>query len=146
VITYYGRFPVSHFGNPSESVQRQRRAQRKTFARRGGLIRIAVGSETTVQDLADDWMMTHDMVHLNISGRPRTAITDRGRHRHLRRAHRANSSCQVDAKSMWADLVRDMPKGLPGPGDEGLDAHIPGLRTYWGGALFCFNGRYLESA
>jgi hypothetical protein len=39
---------------------------------------------------------------------------------------------------MWADLVRDMPKGLPEPGDQGLDNTHTWGRTYWGGALFCF--------
>jgi predicted metalloprotease with PDZ domain len=39
---------------------------------------------------------------------------------------------------MWADLVRDMPKGLPQGGDEGLDHTHTWGRTYWGGALFCF--------
>jgi hypothetical protein len=38
---------------------------------------------------------------------------------------------------MWLDLVRDMPQGLPQPGDRGLDHTHTWGRTYWGGALFC---------
>jgi hypothetical protein len=38
---------------------------------------------------------------------------------------------------MWSDLVRDLPQGLPGPGDQGLDVTHTWGRTYWGGALFC---------
>jgi hypothetical protein len=34
-------------------------------------------------------------------------------------------------------MVRDMPKGLPGPGDRGLDRTHTWGRTYWGGAIFC---------
>ena len=40
---------------------------------------------------------------------------------------------------MWADLIRDMPKGQPQAGDEGLDRTHTWGRTYWGGALFCFD-------
>jgi predicted metalloprotease with PDZ domain len=38
---------------------------------------------------------------------------------------------------MWSDLIRDLPQGLPKPGDQGLDATHTWGRTYWGGALFC---------
>jgi hypothetical protein len=43
----------------------------------------------------------------------------------------------MDVNQMWFEVVRDMPKGLPGPGDEGLDHTHTWGRTYWGGALFC---------
>ena len=34
-------------------------------------------------------------------------------------------------------MVRDMPKGDPQPGDQGLDNTHTWGRTYWGGAQFC---------
>ncbi len=34
-------------------------------------------------------------------------------------------------------MVRDMPKGEPGPFDHGLDRTHSWASTYWGGALFC---------
>ena len=34
-------------------------------------------------------------------------------------------------------MVRDMPKGLPQAGDEGLDNTDTWGRKYWGGAMFC---------
>jgi len=43
-----------------------------------------------------------------------------------------------DAPSMWRDLVRDMPQGLPMAGGEGLDHTHTWGRTYWGVAIFCF--------
>jgi hypothetical protein len=42
------------------------------------------------------------------------------------------------AQQVWSDLVRDLPQGLPEPGDRGLDFTPTWARTYWGGALFCF--------
>jgi hypothetical protein len=44
----------------------------------------------------------------------------------------------MGAERMWADLVRDMPKGEPREGDQGIDHTHTWGRTYWGGALFCF--------
>ena len=38
---------------------------------------------------------------------------------------------------MWHDIVRDMQKGEPAAGDEGLDHTHTWGRTYWGGAIFC---------
>jgi hypothetical protein len=43
----------------------------------------------------------------------------------------------LPVEKVWSDLVEGLPKGLPKPGDRGLD-HTPTWgRTYWGGALFC---------
>jgi predicted metalloprotease with PDZ domain len=44
---------------------------------------------------------------------------------------------QLDAKTIWRDMMDGMPKGEPGAGDEGLDRTHTWGRTYWGGALFC---------
>jgi hypothetical protein len=40
-------------------------------------------------------------------------------------------------EKIWADMVHDMPKGNPQPGDHGLDNTPTWGRTYWGGAQFC---------
>ena len=34
-------------------------------------------------------------------------------------------------------MMRDMPKGLPQAGDQGLDNTATWGRKYWGGAMFC---------
>jgi hypothetical protein len=44
---------------------------------------------------------------------------------------------QLDAKTIWRDMMDGMPKGEPAAGDEGLDRTHTWGRTYWGGALFC---------
>jgi hypothetical protein len=43
----------------------------------------------------------------------------------------------LEPSKMWSDLIRDLPQGLPRPGDQGLDFTHTWGRTYWGGALFC---------
>jgi hypothetical protein len=35
-----------------------------TFGDQGGRISIRVGNETSLSELASDWMLTHEMVHL----------------------------------------------------------------------------------
>ena len=44
---------------------------------------------------------------------------------------------QFSVKLVWRDLVVGLPRGLPQPGDRGLDFTPTWGRTYWGGALFC---------
>src|SRR5207245_9318093 len=41
-------------------------------------------------------------------------------------------------QDVFAEQIRQMPKGLPQSGDRGLDHTHTWGRTYWGGALFCF--------
>jgi len=43
----------------------------------------------------------------------------------------------MQVKEVWGTFVRDMPKGEPEPGDQGLDNTHTWGRTYWGGAMFC---------
>jgi hypothetical protein len=43
---------------------------------------------------------------------------------------------QLSEATIWRDMLRDMPKGLPASGDRGLDNTHTWGRTYWGGALF----------
>ena len=43
----------------------------------------------------------------------------------------------LTAQEIWRAMMRDMPKGLPQAGDQGLDNTDTWGRKYWGGALFC---------
>jgi predicted metalloprotease with PDZ domain len=43
----------------------------------------------------------------------------------------------MQVAEVWRTFVRDMPKGEPGEGDQGLDKTHTWGRTYWGGAIFC---------
>jgi hypothetical protein len=82
-------------------------------------------------------MMTHELVH--------TAFPDVDEEHHWIEEGIATyvepiARVQIGdlaAKQIWADMVRDMPKGEPQPFDEGLDHTHTWGRTYWGGALFC---------
>jgi hypothetical protein len=139
IATYYGRFPVPHLDLRVVPTTGRGVRGGKTFGQSdGGSIRIHVGSETIVAGLARDWMLTHEMVHLSF---PSVAEThhwiEEGIATYVEPIARVRAG-HLDVHEMWFELVRDLPQGLPGPGDKGLDNTHTWARTYWGGALFCF--------
>jgi hypothetical protein len=138
VTTYYGRYPRPHVlirvlpsgGRGVHGAQ--------TFGRDGGFIRIRVGADASAAELMDDWTMTHEMVHLAFpSMADEHHWIEEGLATYVEPIARIQAG-QMKAERMWADLVRDMPKGEPDDGDKGLDRTHTWGRTYWGGALFCF--------
>jgi hypothetical protein len=138
VIAYYGHFPVKHVLLQIRSFEGNGVQGGQTFAAHGGFIRIAVGTQTTDADLHSDWMLTHEMVHLTFPSMPdQNHWIEEGIATYVEPIARIQAG-QFNAPRMWFELVRDMPKGQPQSGDEGLDHTHTWGRTYWGGALFCF--------
>jgi hypothetical protein len=138
IATYYGRYPVPHAAIRIIPIDGSGIRHGQTFGYDGGFIKIRVGSDTPASELADDWMLTHEMVHL---GFPSVAEEhhwiEEGIAVYVEPIARIQAK-QMDASRMWADLARDMPKGVPRPDDKGLDHTHTWASTYWGGALFCF--------
>jgi len=139
VKTYYGRYPVPQvrlrvIPSSGEGVRGG-----TTFGEAdGGFIRIHVGGNTNMADLADDWMLTHEMVHLGFPSMPRNHHwIEEGIATYVEPIARVRAG-RLDAYEMWFELVRDLHQGLPQAGDQGLDNTHTWARTYWGGALFCF--------
>src|SRR6266849_1468595 len=138
VATYYGRYPVPRAQIHIIPVDGNGVRHGQTFGYNGGLIKIRVGRETPASELADDWMLTHEMVHLSFpSMADEHHWIEEGIAVYVEPIARIQAK-QMSAEQMWADLVRDMPKGEPQQGDRGLDHTRSWGRTYWGGALFCF--------
>jgi hypothetical protein len=138
VAAYYGRYPVPHVQLRIIPVDGSGVRHGQTFGYDGGLVKIRVGEQTQAAELANDWMLTHEMVHLSF---PSMADDhhwiEEGIAVYVEPIARIQAK-QMVAEQMWADLVRDMPKGEPQEGDRGLDHTHSWGRTYWGGALFCF--------
>jgi len=139
VTAYYGRFPVPHYTLRVIAFDGSGVRHGTTWARMGGLTRIYVGSQTTAQDFADDWMLTHEMLHLAFPSMmgDENHWLEEGLSVYVEPIARIRAG-HWTALQMWGELVRDMPKGEPQEGDEGLDRTHTWARTYWGGALFCF--------
>jgi hypothetical protein len=102
-----------------------------------GFTRIRIGQHTTAAELADDWMMTHELVHMAFPSLPDDQHwMEEGQATYIEPVARVMTG-ELKAADIWRDMVRDMPKGEPQPGDEGLDHTHTWGRTYWGGAMFC---------
>jgi len=137
IVAYYGRFPVPHLRIQIEPSGGNGIRGGKTFGRGGGLIVVHVGSQTPGIELASDWMMTHEMVHLTFpSMADEHHWIEEGIATYVEPIGRIQAG-KMDPAEMWRDLVRDMPKGEPRAGDKGLDHTHTWGRTYWGGALYC---------
>src|SRR5713101_4323637 len=138
VTAYYSRFPVPHLALRIASFEGTGVRHGQTFGRDGGLITISVGNKTPPARLAEDWMLTHEMVHLAFPSLERNHHwMEEGLSTYVEPIARIRAG-HWTARQMWMDLVRDLPKGLPEEGDKGLDNTHTWGRTYWGGALFCF--------
>src|SRR5882672_1857788 len=137
VTAYYGRFPVSQVLIRITPFEGRGVRNGMTFGDRGGRITIRVGNKTSPSDLASDWMLTHEMVHLAFpSVDEKHHWIEEGIATYVEPIARIQAG-NLTAEQMWFDLVRDMPQGLPQAGDRGLDHTHTWGRTYWGGALFC---------
>ena len=100
-------------------------------------IHVRLGQSTTDRDLADDWVMTHEMFHLAFPSIGDDYVwLSEGLASYLEPLARARQGTISPAK-VWADLVEGMPQGQPEPGDRGLDQTHTWGRTYWGGSMFC---------
>jgi hypothetical protein len=138
VATYYGRYPVPHLVLRIIPFQGNGVRHGQTWGRRGGLIKIGIGSETQAPELAGDWMLTHEMVHLSFpSVADEHHWIEEGIATYVEPIARIQAK-QLSASQMWADVFRDMPKGVLQRREKGLDHTHTWASTYWGGALFCF--------
>ena len=137
VTAYYGRFPVPRVRVLVIPGSGRGIRGGTTYGYRGAAIKVTAGRETRAEDLLRDWVMTHEMVHLALP----QLVGDHdwlgeGIATYVEPIGRVQSG-SLPVEKVWSDLVDGLPKGLPKPGDRGLD-HTPTWgRTYWGGALFC---------
>jgi hypothetical protein len=138
VATYYTRFPVPHLTLRVISFDGSGVRHGMTWGREGGLIVIHAGNKTTPEEFAEDWMLTHEMIHLAFpSMADEHHWIEEGLSVYVEPIARIRAGHWTAVK-MWSDLVRDMPKGEPQTGDQGMDHTHTWGRTYWGGALFGF--------
>jgi hypothetical protein len=146
VTEYFGRFPVQHprvMVRPTEG--RGGVFHGTAFGGpRGAFTRISVGQATTEKQLDDDWMMTHEFIHMafpDLSGPDVSGESDQhhwmeeGMATYIEPIARAQIGRMTNER-VWGDFARDMPQGLPQAGDRGLDRTPTWGRTYWGGAIF----------
>ena len=110
----------------------------KTWGYRGGLIRVQVGREVTEAQLMDDWVLVHEMTHLALPdvGDSQSWFSE-GLAVYVEGIAREQAGNRTQ-QDVFAEQMRQMPRGMPQAGDAGLDHTHTWARTYWGGAMFCF--------
>ncbi|MBV9644264.1 MAG: hypothetical protein JO334_11880 [Verrucomicrobia bacterium] len=137
VSIYYTKFPVSHVDIAVNFHEGEGVGSGRAFGWKHAHISISVGQSTTAADLTDDWMITHEMVHLAF---PSVADShhwiEEGLATYVEPVARARAGDLLPQK-VWGDMFDAMAQGLPKAGDRGLDFTHTWGRTYWGGALFC---------
>lgn len=137
VADYYGHFPVPHLTLKMRSTSGAGIRHGVTYPRDGGLILISVGRDADVAATKEDWVLVHEMIHLAFpSMEDDQHWIEEGISTYVEPVARAREG-GMQVKEVWGTFVRDMPKGEPGPDDQGLDNTHTWGRTYWGGALFC---------
>jgi len=137
VSTYYGRFPVPHLTLKIRGSNGSGIRHGVTYARDGGLILISVGRDAGVAETKDDWVLIHEMIHLAFPSMPdEQHWIEEGISTYVEPVARVRAGL-MPLDELWRTFIRDMPKGEPASGDEGLDNTHTWGRTYWGGAIFC---------
>jgi hypothetical protein len=137
VAGYYGRFPTTSLRIRVVPEDGDGVRSGKTFGYNGGLIRVQVGRDVTEEQLRNDWVLVHEMIHLALPevGDDHLWLSE-GLAVYIEGVARVQAGNRTQA-DMWAEEIRSMPRGLPQPGDRGLDHTHTWGRTYWGGAMFC---------
>lgn len=137
VARYYGRFPAKELRIRVISRDGSRVQHGTTYGMRVPFIRLQIGRDVTAEQLRNDWILVHEMVHLALPevGDDHVWLTE-GLSTYVEGIARVHTG-GLSAERVWAEQVRSMPQGFPQAGDEGLDHTHTWGRTYWGGALFC---------
>jgi hypothetical protein len=137
VSKYYGTFTIKRAILRITPVDGHDVSNGYTNGWNGAIVTISLGRKATPADLAEDWQLTHEMLHLGFPNVP-------DRHHWLEEGIATYvepiARCRVGLltpERIWSDMVEGMPQGEPEAGDRGLDHTHTWGRTYWGGALFC---------
>jgi hypothetical protein len=137
VARYYGQFPAKELRIRVTAGGGGRVQHGTTYGTRVPFIRLQLGRGVTEEQLRNDWILVHEMVHLALPevGDDHVWLTE-GLSTYVEGIARVQAG-GLSAERVWAENFRSMPQGFPRAGDEGLDNTHTWGRTYWGGALFC---------
>jgi hypothetical protein len=137
VAAYYGAFPARQLDLHIDVAREGAVAGGRTTNNAGLNIDIRVGSSATEDDLRNDWVLVHEMVHLALPelGRRHNWLAE-GLATYVEGVARAQFGNRQIA-DVWAEYRHSMPAGLPRRGEGGMDETVSWGRTYWGGALYC---------
>ncbi len=141
VSTYFGQFPITRARILIVPIaDKSGVLTGTTWGDVGGypaFTRMRLGQHTSANDLATDWTMTHELVHMGFPSLPDDYHwLEEGLATYVEPIARVQAG-GLTAEQIWGDMYRDMSKGEPPPAGEGLNHTHTWASTYWGGALFC---------
>jgi hypothetical protein len=137
VAAYYARFPAPLVELRIQVAPGGGVHGGRTTNDSGLMIQVSVGRDVTSEELAADWVLVHEMVHLALPelGRRHNWLAE-GLAVYVEGIARAQFGNR-DVTDVWAEYRHSMPLGLPHAGEGGMDQTPTWGRTYWGGALYC---------
>jgi hypothetical protein len=137
VADYYARFPAPLIMLRIQAASGGNVRGGRTTNDSGLAIQVSVGRDVTAEELAADWVLVHEMVHLALPelGRGHDWLAE-GLATYVEGIARAQFGNR-DVADVWAEYRHSMPLGLPRAGEGGMDQSPSWGRTYWGGALYC---------
>jgi hypothetical protein len=141
VAIYYGQFPirrvrvyVTQTEDDDESIHGTTWGGIEGFQ---GVTRMRLGRSVSAADLAADWTMTHELVHMGIASlADEHHWFEEGLATYVEPIARVQDG-HLSAERLWNGMVSGMSQGEPQRGDQGIDRTHTWGRTYWGGAIFC---------
>lgn len=137
VARYYGQFPAKQLRISVSASDGGRVRHGTTYGASVPFIRLQLGRDVTADELLDDWVLVHEMIHLALPevGDDHVWLTE-GLSTYVEGIARVHIG-DLPAERVFTEQLHSMPRGMPASGDEGLDNTHTWGRTYWGGALFC---------
>ena len=137
VTRFYGGFPAEHVGVVLTPVPgRDRVVFGKVLSTGGSTVVMLVGEDTKRAALDSDWVLVHEMFHIGFPTLSRGAglWLDEGLATYAEPLIRARAGMLTEEQG-WAEVVRDMPRGVRLCETAGLE-HFDDIRSvYWGGAV-----------
>jgi hypothetical protein len=109
----------------------------ETLGEGGPSVLVRAGDAMTATTTRDDWVMTHELLHVVLPSLPRQHMwLSEGIPSYVEPIARVRAGLTTP-EALWRDLIVGLPHGLPEAGDQGLERTHTWGRTYWGGSLFC---------
>jgi hypothetical protein len=134
VASYFGAFAIPRAALIVKLEEGARVSDGHTMGNGGGAILIAVGERSLPDDLRDDWLLVHEMVHLSFPD-VRRPWAEEGLATYVEPIIRARAGL-LAPDEIWRGLIEGLPQGQPEEGDRGLDFTDTWGRRYWGGAAY----------
>lgn len=135
---YFGRFPVQRALVIALIGGRRGVGYGSGMGYGGASVMISVGRTASLDDLKNDWVLTHEMSHLAMPNLSREHHwLEEGMATYVELVARTRSG-MLPVEVLWRDLMNGLPNGAKAVAEGGLDGGGGWAGTYWGGALYWF--------